>query len=214
MALREGLGPPPPQQAFTRWNDPSGTELIGLNRDGTIYCFGINFSDGTTLDTATSALPLAGGTMTGPIVGNSNSGRFTNALLFSSAAGDVFQLGTTAEGNIIYISLASENADVLLSDVSGGTFEIDANGSIVLDSPLVYFTGAIQDTNSSNGTDGQLLSSTGTEILWGPTFLIGSGPPSGSSVNGALYTNKGGNHAAKTLLYVYDAATTTYIGIA
>ena len=47
MALREGLGPPPPQQTFVRWNDPYGTELIGINRDGTIYSFGLRFPDGT-----------------------------------------------------------------------------------------------------------------------------------------------------------------------
>jgi hypothetical protein len=60
MALREGLGPPPPQQTFVRWNDPYGTELIGINRDGTIYSFGFRLPDGATIDAAGNIIDPTG----------------------------------------------------------------------------------------------------------------------------------------------------------
>jgi hypothetical protein len=54
MPIQEGAGTP--QQAFTQWNDPQGTKLIALNRDGTIDAQGITFPDGTTISTTTSVL--------------------------------------------------------------------------------------------------------------------------------------------------------------
>jgi uncharacterized integral membrane protein len=51
MAIQEGAGNVP-QQTFVRWNDPSGTELVAVNRDGTIYTQGIEYSDGTVGTTA------------------------------------------------------------------------------------------------------------------------------------------------------------------
>ena len=47
-----------------------------------------------------------------------------------------------------------------------------------------------------------------------PTITTGAGVPSGTPENGSLYVRTGGNHAAQTLLYIYDALTTTWIGIA
>ena len=41
-----------PQQAFEQWNDPYGTKLIAINRDGSILCQGITFADGTSMETA------------------------------------------------------------------------------------------------------------------------------------------------------------------
>jgi hypothetical protein len=50
MPILEGAGvPPPQQQAFTQWNDPQGTKLIALNRDGTIFCEGVTLDSGATL---------------------------------------------------------------------------------------------------------------------------------------------------------------------
>lgn len=47
MAFKEG-STNIPQQAFVQWNDPQGTKLVSLNRDGTVSCQGINFPDGTS----------------------------------------------------------------------------------------------------------------------------------------------------------------------
>jgi hypothetical protein len=48
----------------------------------------------------------------------------------------------------------------------------------------------------------------------GPTWTSGAGVPSGAAVNGSLYSNTAGTHAGVSLLYVYDAATTSWVGIA
>jgi hypothetical protein len=45
----------------------------------------------------------------------------------------------------------------------------------------------------------------------GPQILAGSGAPTGSAPNGSLYLRSGGTHAGLSLLYVYDAATTTWV---
>jgi hypothetical protein len=50
MAIQEGAGNVP-QQTFVRWNDPSGTQLVAINRDGTVYTQGIEYPDGTTQET-------------------------------------------------------------------------------------------------------------------------------------------------------------------
>ena len=66
MPLQEGLGPPPPQQAFVRWNDPHGTPLIAINRDGTIACLGIETpsisltQSGEVVSLGVVTLPLLG----------------------------------------------------------------------------------------------------------------------------------------------------------
>ena len=51
MTIQEGTGNVP-QQAFTQWNDPKGTKLIALNRDGTVFAQGVVYPDGTTGTTA------------------------------------------------------------------------------------------------------------------------------------------------------------------
>jgi hypothetical protein len=48
MPIEEGTNNIP-QQAFTQWNDPAGTKLIALNRDGTIFSQGIEFANGTII---------------------------------------------------------------------------------------------------------------------------------------------------------------------
>ena len=44
--IQEGAGNVP-QQTFVKWNDPVGTELVAVNRDGTIYAQGVRYPDGT-----------------------------------------------------------------------------------------------------------------------------------------------------------------------
>jgi hypothetical protein len=189
MALREGLGPPPPQQAFVRWNDPHGTELIGLNRDGTIYCFGINFADGTTQDTATPAgssvsingspvsspnftdsasvtfsitgsnisltasgggafLPLAGGTMTGPITGNvffidPNYGASTG-LKLTDESGNLLALGNA--GGVTFCNVSVGTTALLnLDDQNGGELFIQAGSqTLTMTQGKTRFTGTTQ----------------------------------------------------------------------
>ena len=51
MTIQEGTGNVP-QQAFTQCNDPKGTKLIALNRDGTVFAQGVVYPDGTTGTTA------------------------------------------------------------------------------------------------------------------------------------------------------------------
>ena len=55
MPIKEGTGNVP-QQAFVKWNDPSGTELAAINRDGTIFTQGIEYPDGTKQ--ATGSVPV------------------------------------------------------------------------------------------------------------------------------------------------------------
>lgn len=49
--IQEGSQSIPPQ-AFERWNDPRGAALLALNRDGTVFCQGVRFGDGTEQTTA------------------------------------------------------------------------------------------------------------------------------------------------------------------
>lgn len=75
-AIQEGSGNIPPQ-AFSQWNDPQGTKLISLNRDGSVYAFGgITFSDGTTQVTAGGS-----GTPAAP----TKSVQFNNAGVFGGS---------------------------------------------------------------------------------------------------------------------------------
>jgi hypothetical protein len=48
MPIQEGAGGVP-QQTFVRWNDPEGTELAAVNRDGTIFSQGINLPLGAAI---------------------------------------------------------------------------------------------------------------------------------------------------------------------
>jgi hypothetical protein len=50
MPIQEGTQNVP-QQTFVRWNDPKGTELAAINRDGTIYCQGVEYPDSTVQET-------------------------------------------------------------------------------------------------------------------------------------------------------------------
>ena len=56
MAILEGAGNVP-QQAFVQYNDPQGTKLIALNRDGTIYTRGVRYPDGNTVQAINTTVP-------------------------------------------------------------------------------------------------------------------------------------------------------------
>ena len=43
--IQEGTGNIPPQP-FVQWNDPKGSKLVAINRDGTIFCQGVGFQAG------------------------------------------------------------------------------------------------------------------------------------------------------------------------
>jgi hypothetical protein len=136
MALREGLGPPPPQQTFVRWNDPHGTELIGLNRDGTIYSFGLQFPNGSSID---------------------DSGNITTQGVITA---DEYTFG----GNTIYLGTYTGIADVQqtgigLFDVNGNSFQtqrVNGNNEVSIFllpqfNDTVNYVGPFLDA-SSNGT--------------------------------------------------------------
>jgi len=62
MSLQEGTGNIP-QQAFERWNDPYGNQLIALNRDGTISCLGIVLEDIDTSGVNTEDITFPNGSV-------------------------------------------------------------------------------------------------------------------------------------------------------
>jgi hypothetical protein len=48
MAIQEGSDNVP-QQVFVQWKDPQGNLLAAINRDGSIFCQGVGFSQGGAL---------------------------------------------------------------------------------------------------------------------------------------------------------------------
>ena len=101
MAIQEGAGvPPPQQQAFTQWNDPQGTRLIALNRDGTIFCEGITFDNGATL----TFLP------NGPTIGATNIPVISQRLQVLSATTSESVSLTVAATQMVAVSLYLSSA--------------------------------------------------------------------------------------------------------
>jgi len=115
MVFREGLGPPPPQQAFVRWNDPIGNPLIALNRDGTISSYGIMFPDGTIITSAAQPVeqqPLI--TVTGnyePLA--------ANYKILMSASGTVTLNSSLPAGTTFVIKNTSASGTVTVHPTSG-----------------------------------------------------------------------------------------------
>jgi hypothetical protein len=122
MALREGLGPPPPQQTFVRWNDPYGTELIGINRDGTIYSFGLRFPDGS-IQTTSSGIAGAWSSLTGDLTEiqvipwNGPTIGIPDTFISRSAAG-VIAIGTSPTPGDTSGSLILSN--IIVSGITAG----------------------------------------------------------------------------------------------
>ncbi len=115
MALREGLGPPPPQQTFVRWNDPHGTELIGINRDGTIYSFGLTFPDGSSITSANQPVEQQ------PLI--AVSGNYepitANYKILMIASGMVTLNSSLPAGTTFVIKNISANGTVIVQPTSG-----------------------------------------------------------------------------------------------
>jgi len=99
--------------------------------------------------------------------------------------------------NIPSATIFSINADTGLSRTAGATIAV-GNGS------AADVSGTIQATFVQLGGSAA------------PTITSGSGAPSGTPAggNGSLYVRTGGSHAATTLLYIYNSATTAWVGIA
>jgi len=103
MAIQAGGGNIP-QQTFAQFNDPNGTKLIALNRDGTILTQGINFADGTIQATSgifvSGAIQTSSGSFPANLKGDGvtdNTAAINAALLMLFNAGGgtlIFPIGT------------------------------------------------------------------------------------------------------------------------
>ena len=115
MAIQEGSGNVPPQ-SFERWNDPRGTLLASINRDGTITTTGVYFLDGTEQTTAVN-------TVNNPVV---------QAKLDVFDTTTTHSLSFTATVTTMYtVSIYMESeGDGLSTDTVVGTLTFSEDGSL------------------------------------------------------------------------------------
>jgi hypothetical protein len=115
-----------PQQAFVQWNDPHGSKLVAINRDGTIFTQGLNFQNGSQQLRAVQ---------TARVSSTINPGLSTVDLLWGTPFADnsyyvLFPNPPFAPGAIDPIPPANTRTDAWTSTINGhftpqfGTFDI------------------------------------------------------------------------------------------
>jgi hypothetical protein len=140
--IQEGSQSIPPQ-AFERWNDPRGAALLALNRDGTVFCQGVRFGDGTEQTTA-------GGTGIDVVAYGADPSGVNDSTSAIQAALNAVPVG----GGTVYFPAGSYIiSSTLQVSISGtvlqgiGTGSTTANGSRIvaasgLVTPLLQISGA------------------------------------------------------------------------
>ena len=146
-------------------------------------------------------------------VGNGSAGS-TSGTVNASA----FQIGGVAFAASNLSNGVSGTGAVILAN--GPTFTANptfasqtGSGAVVLAASPTLSGTALAAAITASGTVQTPTLQLGTGGT-GPSITEGAAPPSGSAVNGSLFINTGGTHAGTSLLYVYDAATTAWVGIA
>ena len=161
MPIKEGLGTP--QQTFNQWNDPNGTKLVAINRDGTIYCGGVNlaagtgitFSDGTQI--MATAVPVIQATVSGVNITADSAVSITAPTqvmyatsLYMETTG-LFAAGHTVVANLIWTSPVGTHQQAVTLHLDGGisvvveTFPLMAAAGSTLSMTFTYGGGAVND---------------------------------------------------------------------
>lgn len=176
--------------------------------------------EGSTSGAATITAPAVAGTATNPLA-------FSNSL--NIPAGTVYTinadtgLSRTAAATV---AVGNGTAGDASGTVNAATYQV--GGTQIAAANLlngVTGTGAVVLAASPTLTGtalGANLTLSGILIALkltvnaagGPTITSGAGAPSGSQPNGSLYINTSGAHGTTTLLYIYNTATTAWVGIA
>lgn len=129
-----------PQQTFSSWNDPRGTALIAINRDGTLFCQGVDFADGSSINTGGinvvnfGADPSGAGDSTAAIQAAINSVPSAGGtVLFPAGSYQISGTITVSNSNITMQGVGAG------STTTGGSRLVASNGSV---SPILQIVGA------------------------------------------------------------------------
>ena len=144
---------------------------------------------------------------------NGTTATVTNGLASASWAYPLFydvQCPWTAGVNTyqIYRTVGGQNQGLIASGVGPGFLIADFNGSASGGTPPV--------SNASNPHISVAGSGNPTITMGTVEMLNGAGVPTGCGTtygNGSIYSNTSGAHSTNNLLYVCDAATTTWVDI-
>lgn len=159
-------------------------------------------------------------------IGNGTAGNATGSLACAN-----LQLGVAGSlSGVITMEGSASGTAAITAPATAGTITnpILFSNSVEIPSATVYqistdtglsrtAAGVIAVGNATAGNaGGTIQAATFQHGTAGPTWASGGAPPSGAPAggNGSLFTNTVGTHASVTLFYVWDAATTMWIGIA
>jgi len=220
------------------WNGTSGLWYPGGN--GTID-FSNGAHPNKTLDyiadgSLRKILPASGNGTSFATATSSISSEGANVIVLTDGSGNI-----TATGSVLLSSLLSLSGGEITGALTvDSTFTAKANSSVQgiltlglsgssagylkLAQTTAYAT-TVTGAATANwtltlpvtaGTSGYILQTNGAGVTsWvAPLITSGAGIPAGATTNGYLYINTSGTHAATSLLYIYDATTTSWIGIA
>jgi len=223
MPLQEGLGPPPPQQAFVRWNDPHGTPLIAINRDGTIACLGIETpsisltqsGEVVSLGVVTEIVDTASITFSDDTVQTTAWPGTTYVIAFNDRYGRVYPIANDYSFNQIsgllglgQIPAGGNDTTYLRGDGSWAVPSITTTNQSGDYTPLVsddtIFCTGISHQTITLPTDGSIyvgkiytVKVTGT----GPVTVLTSGPEYSGSLYSSSFPNSSSLGSAVTLQY-------------
>lgn len=185
----------------------------------------LKFSTDTGISRASAAVIDMGNGTAGDASGTVNAAQYNVAG--SQIAASNLSNGTTGTGSIVLAASPTITGTLTATAITAsGLITANAGETIAAGQVLKFSTDTGISRQSAgivaigNGTAGDVTGTiqAGTVQLGvvgtGPTITFGAGAPSGAPVNASFYLRTGGTHAGTSLLYVYDAATTTWVGIA
>ncbi len=164
------------------WDGPTvGVADTGISRDGVASLAIGNGTPGNAggnldlaaLNTNGQGVTL-GGVLTGDVSYTSVLGPVTGGLDFTDTYGNIFQSGTTLEGDFFVVSTGDTLAALEASSINGGQFVLYGGNLVLLQAPTIravgnlYLTAGLLDINISPGLPGSFLTSTGTGVTWTP----------------------------------------------
>jgi hypothetical protein len=191
--------------------------VSAINTDGSVTLTQPDFTDiSGTLSNAQLPNPLTFSTIT------------ASGLITAQAGIEIGVIGTTS-GQITLDGGTSGQSSITAPNIAGtlsnpiafsNGINIPAGAAYSINSDTGISRQSAGIISVGNGTPGDISGTIQASVVQlgavgaGPTWRFGAGAPSGSAVNGSLYTNTAGTHAGPSLLYVYDATTTTWVAIA
>jgi hypothetical protein len=217
--IQEGSRNVPPQ-AFQQWNDPQGTKLVAIHRDGSVFTVGgITFSDGSTQSTAAAA-------STANVTGNPTTGLLT---IQGSSLTNLYPMqglnrATLGDGTFDPAVVVSPGGNFLIFDNSSGSqWRIGGTGLLSVQRAPIQF-GSPADCNISSTGPASMTMGNGIDqnasatlslakvVVSGATWSSGTVAPNGNVTGniGDLYTNKNGT--TSTTLWVKESGAATNTG--